>query len=107
MPERRFPPPWFIEDISDCFVVKASKNRPLLFIYHGKVMPPIPREIVDPQCRETERPPWQTSASTSYTVRSRNRDQFPRIVAFHHSGRTPTAADARHGYYLGYDAMQS
>jgi len=24
MPERRFPPPWFIEDIGDCFIVKAS-----------------------------------------------------------------------------------
>jgi len=28
-------------------------------------------------------------------------------VAFHHSGRTPTAADARHGYPVGLDAMQS
>jgi hypothetical protein len=26
MPERRFPPPWFIEDIGDCFVVKASND---------------------------------------------------------------------------------
>jgi len=24
MPERSFPPPWFIEDIGDCFIVKAS-----------------------------------------------------------------------------------
>jgi hypothetical protein len=36
MPERRFPPPWFVEDISDCFVVKASNNRPLVFIYYGE-----------------------------------------------------------------------
>jgi hypothetical protein len=36
MPERRFPPPWFIEDIDDCFVVKASNNRPLVFIYYGE-----------------------------------------------------------------------
>jgi hypothetical protein len=36
MPERRFPPPWFIEDIGDCFVVKASNNRPLVFIYYGE-----------------------------------------------------------------------
>ena len=36
MPERRFPPPWFIEDIGDCFVVKASNDRPLVFIYHGE-----------------------------------------------------------------------
>jgi hypothetical protein len=36
MPKRRFPPPWFIEDIGDCFVVKASNNRPLVFIYYGE-----------------------------------------------------------------------
>ena len=36
MPERHFPPPWFIEDIGDCFVVKASNNRPLVFIYYGE-----------------------------------------------------------------------
>jgi len=27
MPERRFPPPWFVEDIGGCFVVKASNDR--------------------------------------------------------------------------------
>jgi hypothetical protein len=31
---RRFPPPWFIEDIGGCFVVKASNNRALVFIYY-------------------------------------------------------------------------
>jgi hypothetical protein len=31
---RRFPPPWTIEDIGGCFVVKASNDRPLLFIYY-------------------------------------------------------------------------
>jgi hypothetical protein len=36
MSERRFPPPWFIEDIGDCFVVKAGNNRPLVFIYYGE-----------------------------------------------------------------------
>ena len=36
MPERRFPPPWFIEDVGGCFVVKASNNRPLVFIYSGE-----------------------------------------------------------------------
>jgi hypothetical protein len=34
MSERRFPSPWFIE--GDCFVVKASNNRPLVFIYYGE-----------------------------------------------------------------------
>jgi hypothetical protein len=36
MPERRFPPPWFIEDVGGCFVVKASNNRPLILIYYGE-----------------------------------------------------------------------
>ncbi len=36
MNERRFPPPWSVEDIGDCFVVKASNDRPLLFIYYGE-----------------------------------------------------------------------
>ena len=36
LPARRFPPPWFIEDIGGCFVVKASNNRPLVFIYYGE-----------------------------------------------------------------------
>jgi hypothetical protein len=35
MPDRRrFPPPWSVEDISGCFVVKASNDRPLVFIYY-------------------------------------------------------------------------
>jgi hypothetical protein len=33
---RRFPPPWTVEDIGDCFVVKASNDRPLVFIYYGE-----------------------------------------------------------------------
>jgi hypothetical protein len=33
---RRFPPPWFIEDVGGCFVAKASNNRPLIFIYYGE-----------------------------------------------------------------------
>jgi hypothetical protein len=33
---RRFPSPWSIEDIGGCFVVKASNERPLLFIYYGE-----------------------------------------------------------------------
>jgi hypothetical protein len=31
--ERRFPPPWTVEDIGGSFVVKASNDRPLVFIY--------------------------------------------------------------------------
>ena len=34
MAERRFPPPWTVEDIGGSFVVKASNDRPLVFIYY-------------------------------------------------------------------------
>jgi hypothetical protein len=51
--------------------------------------------------------PRQASASTSYTVQSRNRDQFLRIAAVHHSGHMPIVVDAQHDYHLGFDAMQS
>jgi hypothetical protein len=33
---RRFPPPWLVEDIGGCFAVKASNDRPLVFIYYGE-----------------------------------------------------------------------
>jgi hypothetical protein len=33
---RRFPPPWSVNDIGGCFVVKASNGQPLLFIYYGE-----------------------------------------------------------------------
>jgi hypothetical protein len=33
---RRFPPPWSVEDLGGCFVVKASNDRPLVFIYYGE-----------------------------------------------------------------------
>jgi hypothetical protein len=36
MPVRRFPPPWSVEDIGGSFVVKASNDRPLIFIYYGE-----------------------------------------------------------------------
>jgi hypothetical protein len=36
LPDRRFPPPWSVDDIGGCFVVKASNNRPLVFIYYGE-----------------------------------------------------------------------
>jgi hypothetical protein len=31
---RRFPPQWSVEDIGGSFVVKASNDRPLMFIYY-------------------------------------------------------------------------
>ena len=36
MSQRRFPPPWFIDDIGGCFVMRASNDRPLVFIYYGE-----------------------------------------------------------------------
>jgi hypothetical protein len=30
----RFPPPWTVEDLGGSFVVKASNERPLVFIYY-------------------------------------------------------------------------
>ena len=38
MARRRFPPPWSVEDIGGSFVVKASNDRPLVFIYYGEVV---------------------------------------------------------------------
>jgi hypothetical protein len=35
LPARRFPPPWTVEDLGGSFVVKASNERPLVFIYYG------------------------------------------------------------------------
>jgi hypothetical protein len=35
MPARRLPP-WSVEDVGRSFVVKASNNRPLIFIYYGE-----------------------------------------------------------------------
>jgi hypothetical protein len=34
MPNRRFPRPWCVEDVGGSFVVKASNDRPLIFIYY-------------------------------------------------------------------------
>ncbi|MGB6288143.1 MAG: hypothetical protein WBG18_27585 [Xanthobacteraceae bacterium] len=33
MPERRFPPPWSIEDLGPCFVVKDSAGQKLSYVY--------------------------------------------------------------------------
>ncbi|MFZ2075186.1 MAG: hypothetical protein WAV38_00720 [Xanthobacteraceae bacterium] len=42
MSSRRFPPPWSVEDIGGCLVVKATNDRPLVFIYTAKVSPADP-----------------------------------------------------------------
>jgi len=35
---RRFPPPWTVEDVGGSFVVKASNDRPLVFIYYREAV---------------------------------------------------------------------
>jgi hypothetical protein len=32
----RYPAPWAVKDIGGCFIVKASNDRPLVFIYYGE-----------------------------------------------------------------------
>jgi len=34
MPQRRFPPPWSIEDNGACFVVKDSNGQKLAYVYY-------------------------------------------------------------------------
>jgi hypothetical protein len=33
MPPRRFPPPWSVEELDACFVVKDSAGQKLAYIY--------------------------------------------------------------------------
>jgi hypothetical protein len=35
IPERRFPPPWSVEDINAAFVVKDSTGQKISYIYCG------------------------------------------------------------------------
>ena len=32
----RYPAPWAVEDVGGCSAVKASNDRPLVFIYYGE-----------------------------------------------------------------------
>ena len=33
MPSRRFPPPWSVEELGACFVVKDGDGQPLAYVY--------------------------------------------------------------------------
>jgi hypothetical protein len=33
MPERRFPPPWSVEELEACFVVRDHKGQALAYVY--------------------------------------------------------------------------
>ncbi|HUI12565.1 MAG TPA: hypothetical protein VL048_03735 [Xanthobacteraceae bacterium] len=34
MTERRFPPPWTVEDLRACFVVKDAEGQALAYVYY-------------------------------------------------------------------------
>ena len=36
MPERNFPPPWSVEELDSCFVVKDANGQALAYIYFEK-----------------------------------------------------------------------
>ena len=33
MPERRFPPPWTVEELDACFVVRDANGQALAYVY--------------------------------------------------------------------------
>ena len=33
MPQRRFPPPWSVEETAPCFIVRDSKGQALSYVY--------------------------------------------------------------------------
>jgi hypothetical protein len=43
MPERRFPPPWSVEELHGCFVVKDSAGQRLAHLYFAKMNPAVAR----------------------------------------------------------------
>jgi hypothetical protein len=45
MPDRRFPPPWYFEDIGTCFVVKDQWGQALAFVYYDKGLGPAPPKL--------------------------------------------------------------
>ena len=40
MPNRRFPPPWSIEEVKGCFVVRDKKGQPLAYVDYEDVAGP-------------------------------------------------------------------
>ena len=36
MPERQFPPPWSVEELDSCFVVKDANGQTLAYMYFEK-----------------------------------------------------------------------
>ena len=36
MPERHFPPPWSVEELDSCFVVKDANRQALAYMYFEK-----------------------------------------------------------------------
>jgi hypothetical protein len=51
LPERRFPPPWSVEETEACFIVKDSGGQKLAYVYFedepGRRLPDIRRRQCD------------------------------------------------------------
>jgi hypothetical protein len=47
MPERHFPPPWSVEELDSCFVVKDANGQSLAYMYFEKgPRRPLRRELL-------------------------------------------------------------
>ena len=47
MPERHFPPPWSVEELDSCFVVKDANGQALAYMYFEKgPRRPLRRELL-------------------------------------------------------------
>jgi hypothetical protein len=51
MPERRFPPPWSVEELDSCFLVKDANGQALAYMYFEKE----PRRPFVPNCSRATR----------------------------------------------------
>ena len=62
MPERHFPPPWSVEQLDSCFVVKDLNGQALAYVYFEKE----PRRRFRRELRLGERPLTETATTFLY-----------------------------------------
>jgi hypothetical protein len=88
LPERRFPPPWTVEDLGSCFVVKDSGGQKLAYIYFEEEpgRQPLPT-IKGPNSRFAGAK-WR---ATDWSACMKNRHRVSQAV---------TKAYHRHGQYI-------
>jgi hypothetical protein len=36
MPSRRFPPPWSVEELAECFIVRDANGQALAYVYFSE-----------------------------------------------------------------------